>query len=62
MMVKVKGKVKSPLRLINQAPRHEDVCGSGGVTPQFLTSTLDGNEWSASRPLYPLDRRLGAIE
>jgi hypothetical protein len=24
--------------------------GSGGIAPQFLTSTLDGGEWSASRP------------
>jgi hypothetical protein len=24
--------------------------GSGGVTPPFLTSVLDGGEWSASRP------------
>jgi hypothetical protein len=25
----------------------------------FLTSALDCGEWSASRPCYPLDRRLG---
>jgi hypothetical protein len=24
-------------------------CGSGGVAPPFLTSALDGGEWSASR-------------
>jgi hypothetical protein len=24
--------------------------GSGGITPPFLTSALDGGEWSASRP------------
>jgi len=24
--------------------------GSGGIAPAFLTSTLDGGEWSASRP------------
>jgi hypothetical protein len=24
--------------------------GSGGIAPPFLTSTLDGDEWSASRP------------
>jgi hypothetical protein len=29
---------------------HEDVWGSGGIVPQFLTSALDGGEWSASRP------------
>jgi hypothetical protein len=43
--------------------------GSGGIAPPFLTSALDGDEWSASRPgrftlrgncpRYPLDRRLG---
>jgi hypothetical protein len=26
-----------------------DVRGSGGITPSFLTSVLDGGEWSASR-------------
>jgi hypothetical protein len=24
--------------------------GSGAIAPSFLTSTLDGGEWSASRP------------
>jgi hypothetical protein len=24
--------------------------GSGGIAPPFLTSTLDGGQWSASRP------------
>jgi hypothetical protein len=24
--------------------------GSGGITPPFLTSELDGGEWSASHP------------
>jgi hypothetical protein len=24
--------------------------GSGGIAPHFLTSALDGGEWSASRP------------
>jgi hypothetical protein len=42
---------------------------SGDIAPLFLTSALDGGEWSASRPCrfiprgksprYPLDRRLG---
>jgi hypothetical protein len=41
--------------------------GSGGAVPPFLTSALDGGEWSAScpghftpgkEPQYPLDRRL----
>jgi hypothetical protein len=45
------------------------VWGSGGIAPPFLTSAVDGGEWSASRPgrfiargrspRYPLDRRLG---
>jgi hypothetical protein len=35
--------------------------GSGGITPQFLTLTLDGGEWSASRPfrLTPGERASG---
>jgi hypothetical protein len=43
--------------------------GSGGITAPFLTSALDGDEWSVSRPgrftreekapQYPLDMRLG---
>jgi hypothetical protein len=33
----------------NQAPRHEDVGGSGGMPPAFLTSALDGGEWPTSR-------------
>jgi hypothetical protein len=36
--------------VLNYAPYHEDVSGSGGIAPQFLTSTLDVGEWSASRP------------
>jgi hypothetical protein len=40
---------------------------SGGIDPPFMTSALDGGEWSASRPdcctpgeslWCPLDRRL----
>jgi hypothetical protein len=26
--------------------------GSGGIAPPFLTSALDGGEWSASRPCH----------
>jgi hypothetical protein len=47
-------KVKFSLCLINQVPFHEDVWGSGGITPPFLTSVLEGGELSAS-----LDRALG---
>jgi hypothetical protein len=60
-------KVKFSLCLINYALCHEDIWRSGGISPPFLTSALDGGEWSASRPgrftpwgkspLYPLDRR-----
>jgi hypothetical protein len=44
--------------------------GSGGAAAPFLTSALDGGEWSVSRPgrftpginhpLYLFDKRLGA--
>jgi hypothetical protein len=64
-------KVKLSLCLINYAQCHEDILGSGGITPPFLTSALVGKEWSASRlvalvprgkspsPRCPLDRGLG---
>jgi hypothetical protein len=29
---------------------HENIWGTGGITPQFLTSALDGGEWLALRP------------
>jgi hypothetical protein len=35
-------------RLNNEAPRQEDVWGSGGIVARFLTSALDGDECSAS--------------
>jgi hypothetical protein len=40
-IVSVKGKVVC----------HEDIWGSGGIAPSFLSSTLDGGEWSASCPV-----------
>jgi hypothetical protein len=45
-----------PLCLIKHC--HEDIWGSGGTAPPFLTSALDGGEWSASRPgrLTPEER------
>jgi hypothetical protein len=46
-----KWKVKLPLCLINYAPCHEDVWGSGGIAPQFLTSALDRGERSVPTPL-----------
>jgi len=37
--------------VLNQVPRHEDVWTPGGIASHiFLTSALDGGEWSASRP------------
>jgi hypothetical protein len=36
--------------LINYALCHEDIWGSGDIAPLFLTSELDGGEWSASSP------------
>jgi hypothetical protein len=58
------GKVSCP------ATRHEGAWGGGGYgSYSYLTSVLDGVEWSASRPgralppdkdpRYPLYRRLG---
>jgi hypothetical protein len=43
-----KVKVKLPLCLIDLALCHEDIWGSGGIALPFLTSVLDGGEWSAS--------------
>jgi hypothetical protein len=37
------------LCLINQTSYHEDVWGNGSISPPFLTSALDGGEWSALR-------------
>jgi hypothetical protein len=35
-------KVQLSLCLINKAPNHEEIWGSGGMAPPFLTSALDG--------------------
>jgi hypothetical protein len=40
-------KVKLSLYLFNHAPRHEDVCRSGGTAPAFLTSAQNGGDLSA---------------
>jgi hypothetical protein len=46
-----KKRITLPLGLINYAPPHEDVWGSGDIAPPpFLTSTLDGRQWSVSCP------------
>jgi hypothetical protein len=44
----VKVQVKLSLWLINYTALHEEVWGSGGIAPPFLTSLIDGGEWSAS--------------
>jgi hypothetical protein len=41
-------KAKLSLCLISSALCHEDMWGSGGIAPPFLTLALDGSEWSAS--------------
>jgi hypothetical protein len=45
-----KKKVMLSLCLINQPLCHEDIRGSGCIAPPFLTSAVDGAEWSASCP------------
>jgi hypothetical protein len=49
------------LCLIRQALCHEDTWGTGGIAPSFLTSALDGGEWSVSRPsrFTPRGKALG---
>jgi hypothetical protein len=52
---------KQSLRLTNQAPRQEDVPGSGCVGPRFLDI---GTSWRwvvsfKPQPLYPLQKTLG---
>jgi hypothetical protein len=47
--MKVK-KVNLSLCLINCTLSRKDVWGSRSIAPTFLTSELDGGEWSASRP------------
>jgi hypothetical protein len=46
ILMYAKGKV---VIVLNYAPNHEDVGGSIGIATLFLTSALDGVEWSASR-------------
>jgi len=61
--------VRNTCAFLNWAPRHEGVVGEWMYNPMhYMTSALDGGEWSASRsrplylqrksPWYPLDRRL----
>jgi hypothetical protein len=69
-MVSVKrGEKDKFVPVLNYAPLHEDVWGSGCIDPVILISAVVGGEWSASRPgplypeennpRYPLGRRLG---
>jgi hypothetical protein len=53
---------------LNGVPSHEDVLGSGGIAPVFLTSALDGGMvrithrslcFQVKSTWYPLNRRLG---
>jgi hypothetical protein len=37
------------LSMSNSAVCHIDIWNRGGIDPPFLTSTLDGGEWRASR-------------
>jgi hypothetical protein len=48
LILDTKVKVKLSLDLTNQAPRHEDIRGTGGTAPLLLTSVLDEGELSAS--------------
>jgi hypothetical protein len=41
--------IKLSLYLRNSTPHYDDIWGSGGIDPPFLTLALDGGEWSASR-------------
>jgi hypothetical protein len=63
-LVHVEGKLC--LCLINEASRHKDVWGSEGIAPPFLTSALDGGEWSypchltpPKQPLVPITQEAG---
>jgi hypothetical protein len=62
----IKGeKVKLLLCLISYALRHEDMWGSGGTAPPFLTQALDGVVSFTPLPLSPwclLDRRLDGLQ
>jgi hypothetical protein len=56
-----KKEVKLSLCLINYASRHEDVLGSGGIAPTFLTLAIDGGEWSATHPCHFTPRERGPV-
>jgi hypothetical protein len=48
------------MRLINSAPSHEDVWGSGVIVPPFFNSALNGGKWLNLRqgiePAEPIGR------
>jgi hypothetical protein len=58
MKGKCKGEVVS---VLNEAPRHEGVLGWRYSCTHYLTSALDGGEWSALRPcrFTPTERAPG---
>jgi hypothetical protein len=50
MRIETMRRVKPSLCLISSAPRDRDVWRCGGISPPFITSALDGDEWPASCP------------
>jgi hypothetical protein len=61
-LVKVKGKF---VPLLKKAPRHEDIVGWRYSSTHSLTSALDGDEWSVSRPslcTYWIESWLGPLQ
>jgi hypothetical protein len=42
------GIILKRISVLNYAPQHEELCGSGVYFQEFLTSALDGDEWSVS--------------
>jgi hypothetical protein len=55
-------KVKLPLCLNPLCTMPWRRMGCSDIGPPFLNSALNGGEWSASRPQYPLDMRLGGAQ
>jgi hypothetical protein len=43
-------RLSEPQNRVGRRGEDKDIWGSGGIDPRFLTSALDGGEWSASRP------------
>jgi hypothetical protein len=49
MVSSIEEKLNLSLKLVNYNPHQGVIWGSGGIFSSFLTSTLDGSKWSASR-------------